>query len=383
MVNIAQMRQAMATKEQSTSVVRESTSSSVFSFKDLKAGDEIKIRFIEDKDEKNSFFWRENHRRTLMFDSVKLANGQIVNNRAYVSVPAFNLKSNDQNIDNLPEEYLFKSNEDAIQQAIKGFWVEGDKDSQALYSKFSKKTTYIFQGFVHTIGYEPKLYRFVITKDLFPLIKSFLSDSEIEDAPCDIENGRDFILKVGEKTAVIQGQNQKVKDYSTSKWSSKITPLTEAEREYLATTGAWNLSDFIKKKPSDAQQEIMMDMYHASYNGEPYDVAKWLKDFRPDNLRFDENGNLKDVKSNLAQTNEVPTSSIVEKTKQVLVDSPVRTKTMEEELDDNIPDFDEVPTSQPVKPTVESIDLSSLSSIPNSPSKEAIAAEIMKKLGIG
>lgn len=293
-LNLKEMRAKMESKNASMQFQNTSGSSDIFKFGDLKVGDEVRIRFVEDADTTNSFFWRERHSRTLRFDSLLLPNGSTMMKDTYVSVPAFNLKSNETSLDDLPQEYLYKSNEDVIQQKIKGFWIDGDKTSQALYNKFGKKVTYLFQGFVRSPGYETKLYRFVINKELFNLIKTFMTDSEIEDVPCDIVYGRDFILKVSEKNAVINGSNTKVKDYVTqSKWSSKVTELTVQEKEFLETNGAFDLKKYLPKRPTAEQETIMLEMYNASYDGNPYDIKNWASTYRPDNIRLDQDGNVK------------------------------------------------------------------------------------------
>lgn len=292
-LSLAEMRAKMESKNASQKFQSNSGSSDIFKFGDLKAGDEVRIRFVEDADTTNSFFWRERHTRTLRFNSLLLPSGTVMANDTFVSVPAFNLKTNETNCDDLPEEYLYKSNEDVIQQKIKGFWVDGDKTSQALYNRFGKKVSYLFQGFIHSPGYETKLYRFVINKDLFNLIKTFMNDSEIDDVPCDVENGRDFILKVSEKSVVINGTNTKVKDYVTqSKWSGRVSPLTQEERNFIETNGAFDLKKFLPKKPTVAQEEVMLAMYNASYDGNPYDIKNWASTFRPDNIRLDQDGNV-------------------------------------------------------------------------------------------
>jgi hypothetical protein len=292
-LSLAEMRAKMESKNSAQTSQSNNGSSDIFKFGDLKAGDEVRIRFVEDSDTTNPFFWRERHSRTLRFNSLLLPSGSIMATDTFISVPAFNLKTNETNCDDLPEEYLYKSNEDVIQQKIKGFWIDGDKTSQALYNKFGKKVTYVFQGFVRSPGYETKLYRFVINKELFNLIKTFMSDSEIDDIPCHIENGRDFILKVSEKNVVINGTNTKVKDYVTqSKWSGKVSPLTGEERMFLETNGSFDLKKFLPKRPTPQQEEIMLQMYNASYDGNPYDIKNWGSTFRPDNIRLDQNGNV-------------------------------------------------------------------------------------------
>lgn len=292
-LSLAEMRLAME-KNSSQNNNNQSGNNDIFRFGDLKPGDEVRIRFVEDADTTNGFFWRERHSRSLKFDSLLLPNGSVMAKDTYVSVPAFNLKSNEDSLDGLPSEYLYKSTEDVIQQKIKGLWIDGDKTSQALYNKFGKKVTYLFQGFIHSPGYETKLYRFLINKDLFNLIKTFMTDSEIDDVPCSPQNGRDFILKVSEKNAVINGVNKTVKDYVTqSKWSSRVTPLTEQEIAYIQTHGAFDLKKFLPKRPSPEQEEVMLAMYNASYDGLPYDIKNWASTFRPDNIRLDQDGNVK------------------------------------------------------------------------------------------
>ena len=292
-LNLSEMRAIMAQNGSGQSF-KTTGNNDIFKFGDLKVGDEIKIRFLPDGDTGNTWFWRERNTRSLKFTSLLLPNGTTMVKDTYVSVPAFNLKSNEDTKDDLPPEYLYKSTDDVIQQKIKGLWIDGDKTSQALYNRFGKKVSYIFQGFVHAPGYETKIYRFIINKDLYNLIHTFLDDDEISEVPCDYEQGRDFILKVSEKNAVINGSNVKVKDYVTnSKWSSRITPLSEEEKRYIDEHGLYDLKKFLPKRPSSEQEEVMLQMYNASYDGNPYDIKNWASTFRPDNIRLDQDGNVK------------------------------------------------------------------------------------------
>ena len=130
-LDLAQMRAMInASKNKTTSY----DSSSVFSFKKLNVGDQIRIRFIDDG-EQNDFFWRTLCTRSLSFDSIRLANGSIVQNKTYVSVPAFNIKKGDVNISNLPENYIYYSNDDVINQKIKTLW-DGTEEGSKRYNKF-------------------------------------------------------------------------------------------------------------------------------------------------------------------------------------------------------------------------------------------------------
>ena len=180
---------------------------------------------------------------------------------------------------------------------IKPLW-DGTEEGTKLYNKFGRSERYVFQGFVRADGYDTKLYRFVINKDLFNVIYSFISDDEIMHTPSDPIHGRDFILKVTKKIANINGKPQEVKDYSTSKWSSNESPLTDAEQAWLSSNQPYVLKNFIPARPTVEQEQAMLELFEASFNSEPYDVARWGKIFKPDNVFFDEQGNVKDMKGN-------------------------------------------------------------------------------------
>ena len=292
-LSIAELRAKISSSQRQTSNY---DSSSIFSFSKLEIGDQIRIRFVDDG-EPNDFFWRTRATRTLRFDSLKLANGTILSNKVFVSVPAFNIKNGDVNLANLPEDYLYYSNDDVINTKIKPLW-DGTEEGTKLYNKFGRSERYVFQGFVRADGYDTKLYRFVINKDLFNVIYSFISDDEIMHTPSDPIHGRDFILKVTKKIANINGKPQEVKDYSTSKWSSNESPLTDAEQTWLSSNQPYVLKNFIPARPTVEQEQAMLELFEASFNSEPYDVARWGKIFKPDNVFFDEQGNVKDMKGN-------------------------------------------------------------------------------------
>lgn len=308
-LSIAELRNRInAQPKQSTQ-----TESSIFSFSKLEPGDQVRIRFVADADE-NDVFWRPLCTRRLKFNSLKLANGSLVANQAYASIPAFMMKKGESDpvkllsISHMMPNELYYSNDDVINTKIKPLW-DGTPEGTALYNRFGRTERYIFQGFVRSEGYETKLYRFIINKDLFNIIKGCLGDDEIDAIPSDPIHGREFILKVSEKTANINGTPRLVKDYSTSKWSSKETPLTEEEQAWLDANQAYVLKNFIPSRPTIEQEKVMIEMFDASYNDEPYDVAKWGKIFKPDNIYFDELGNIRDVKggnNNMTQAHEVP-----------------------------------------------------------------------------
>lgn len=290
------------------------TSGSIFPFGSLKAGDTVAIRFVEDGDTEtpNNVFWRERRTRTLEFPSIKQANGEVINNKCYVDIPAFNVKYDEILYSNLPENYLYENDKDVIQKRIKNFWGDSDEEKQ-LYYKFSRKKSYVFQGFVRK-GYENnsalepnKLYRFFIGEDLFNIIKTFFNaELGINNMPTDPDRGLDFILNVTSK----KSGNKEYKDYSTSTWARMETPLTDQEKEVLANNKSFTLKNYIYTRPTEQEEQAMIEMFNASYNSCPYDVLAWSKFYKPNNIFFDADGNIKDLKGTSAnnKARELPTN---------------------------------------------------------------------------
>ena len=71
------------------------------------------------------------------------------------------------------------------------------------------------------------------------------------------------------------------------------------------------MKSFIPSRPTEEQEAVMLELYEASFNGEPYDVSRWFNIFKPDNVYFDEAGNIKDLKTNNEATTtatEIPSS---------------------------------------------------------------------------
>lgn len=285
----------------------------VFPFSNLQIGDSVRIRFIDDG-ENNDVFWRERRTRVIPFNSVRQANGEVVANKAYVDIPAFNSKYNEILLSNPPSNYLYKNEDDVIQKKISGFWDMGD-EGKTLYYRYGRKKSYVFQGFVRSDGYEKnKLYRFMINEELFNLIKSSLSNEEIEEMPTDTERGLDFIINVTSKIANINGKPQEVKDYSTSTWSRKESSLTDEERASLEANPPYVLKNFIFERPSVEQEQAMLEMFDASINDQPYDVVRWGKIYKPNNIFFDADGNIRDVKNGTSKPVEIPQEQVVSAT---------------------------------------------------------------------
>jgi hypothetical protein len=154
-----------------------------------------------------------------------------------------------------------------------------DASLEEMGRKYWKKKSYLFQGFVHenpiaddTTPANP-IRRFIISPQIFNLIKSALLDPELENLPTDYQGGLDFTVTKTSKGGYA--------DYSTSKWSRKESALTADEAEAIEKHGLYNLSEFLPKKPSDVELKVIKEMFEASVDGQAYDTERWGSYYRP------------------------------------------------------------------------------------------------------
>jgi hypothetical protein len=145
--------------------------------------------------------------------------------------------------------------------------------------KYWKKRSYIYQGFVvdsplqEDTTPENPIRRFIIGPQIFNIIKGALMDPDMENIPTDYVNGTDFRL-----TKTTKGQYA---DYSTSKWARKERSLDENELASVDTHGLFDLKDFLPKKPTAEEVDVIYNMFQDSVNGELYDSDKYGNFFRP------------------------------------------------------------------------------------------------------
>jgi hypothetical protein len=145
--------------------------------------------------------------------------------------------------------------------------------------KYWKKRTYVFQGLVHQdpIGEdnvpENPIRKFMISPQIFTIIKASLMDPEMEDLPTDYTNGLDFRVTKTSKGGYA--------DYSTSTWSRKETVLSAEEVQAIETFGLNDLSSWLPPKPNEVELKIIHEMFEASVDGQQYDVEKWGNYYRP------------------------------------------------------------------------------------------------------
>lgn len=153
-----------------------------------------------------------------------------------------------------------------------------DPNLEDMGRKYWKKRSYIFQGFVRENPLsddkpENPIRRFIIGPQLYAPIKDALMDPELVELPTDYMQGLDFVIKKTSKGGFA--------DYSTSKWARRESALTEEESTAIQQYGLNNLSEFLPKKPSALELDIIKQMFEDSVNGMPYDIDKYGQYYRP------------------------------------------------------------------------------------------------------
>ena len=218
------------------------------------------IRFLPDGDTKNEFFWVEKQIIKLPFNGVK---GRPEMKQVVVQVPCVEMY-NDGSICPILAEVRPWYKDETLKEMANKYW---------------KKRSYIFQGFVrqNPLGDDKTpvnpIRRFVISPQIIPIVKSGLLDPEIMELPTDYTRGLDFNIKKSSKGGYA--------DYSTSNWARRETALTDAEQAAIEAHGLFNLTDFLPKKPGEAELRILKEMFEASVEGEPYDNERWGQYYRP------------------------------------------------------------------------------------------------------
>jgi len=218
------------------------------------------IRFLPDADNKNTFFWLERQIIKLPFNGVK---GDPNVKQVVVQVPCVEMY-NDGSVCPILSEVRPWYKDESLKEMANKYW---------------KKRSYLFQGFVrqNPLGDDKTpanpIRRFIISPQIFTIIKSSLMDPEMEELPTDYLRGLDFNVKKTSKGGYA--------DYSTSNWARKESALTEAEQEAIEAHGLYNLADFLPKKPGEAELRIMKEMFEASVDGQPYDNERWGNYYRP------------------------------------------------------------------------------------------------------
>jgi hypothetical protein len=217
------------------------------------------VRFLPDRDDNNPWFWVERQTIRLPFSGI-VGGERETTEPQHVTVPCID---------------MFVPNSCPITAAIRPLW----KSDEKLARMYWKKRTYIAQGFVVSSPFdEPEppenpIRRFNLGSSLLEKLKAGLIDPEMESIPTDYINGTDFKIKKTRKSDF--------NNYDTSEWSRRTRPLSESEHIAIERFGLFNLRDFIGNQPDAESIEVIKAMFHASINGEPFDMAQWGAYYKP------------------------------------------------------------------------------------------------------
>lgn len=259
MASLAEIRARLTAQEtKNSSGPRTQSDNAIYPHWNMDEGTTATVRFLPDAKSDNPYFWVERQIIKLPFNGVK---GNTEMKRVEVQVPCMEMYG-----ENCP-----------VLAEVRPWYK--DETLKDLANKYWKKRSYIFQGFVrqNPIGNDTSpsnpIRRFVISPQIFTIIKSSLMDPEIEELPCDYVRGLDFNIRKTKKGDYA--------DYNTSSWARKESPLTAAEQAAIEAHGLFNLGDFLPKKPSEAELRVIKEMFEASVDGRPYDTDKWGAYYRP------------------------------------------------------------------------------------------------------
>ncbi|HET8688778.1 MAG TPA: hypothetical protein VFM18_19345 [Methanosarcina sp.] len=230
----------------------------IYAHWNIPEGTTSRVRFLPDGNEKNSFFWVERAMIKLPFAGIK---GQADSKPVVVQVPCMEMYG-----------------EACPVLAEVRPWFK-DPGLEEMGRKYWKKKSYLFQGFVRENALsddktpENPIRRFVISPQIFNIIKAALMDPEMENLPTDYAAGLDF--------QIVKTSKGGYSDYSTSKWSRKESALTAEEATAIEEHGLYNLADFLPKKPGEVELKIITEMFEASVDGQPYDPDRWAQYYKP------------------------------------------------------------------------------------------------------
>lgn len=256
--SLAEIRAKLQAQENRQAGGQSQGDNAIYAHWNIPEGSSAKIRFLPDANTKNDFFWVERLMIRLPFAGIK---GQADSKPVVVQVPCVEMYG-----DACP-----------ILAEVRT-WFK-DPGLEEMGRKYWKKKSYLFQGFVRENPLaddktpENPIRRFVISPQIFNLIKAALMDPELESMPVDYTAGLDFTVTKTSKGGYA--------DYSTSKWSRKETALTAQEQAAIDTHGLYNLSDFLPKRPGEVELKVIKEMFEASVDGQAYDPDRWSQYFKP------------------------------------------------------------------------------------------------------
>lgn len=236
-------------------------------FWNIPENDPLNLRFLDDADQNNPYFWREREMITLTFKGIVGVHSDPVK----VTVPC--------------NEMWVEKSCPVLKQLREWYKVANDTNDdelKKLAGSYWKKKTYLFQCFVAPDSAvvkddnapENPIRRVLVNKNVFDKVKSILLNRSVTELPTHPQRGRDFSVV---KTKNGGGFNT----YDMSQWAMTERPLTTEEQAAIDTYGLWNLEDFMPKKPTPEELKAIEEMFEASVDGKAYDPSRWAFAYRP------------------------------------------------------------------------------------------------------
>lgn len=259
MATLAEIRAKLSAQEK-TKQATPAQDGAIYAHWNIPEGSTATLRFLPDADDQNPYFWVERQMINLDFPGVL---GQDETKKVTIAVPCVEMYDGKQKC--------------PIHEIIRP-WFK-DPNQEVIARKYWKKRGYVMSGFVVNSPLtednipENPIRRFVISPQIFALIKSSLMDAEIEEMPTDYKRGLDFRVNKTSKGGYA--------DYSSSSWARKERALTADEQRAVDEHGLFNLSDYLPKRPDAEHLAAMVEMFHASVNGELYNPQRWARYYKP------------------------------------------------------------------------------------------------------
>ena len=293
MASLAEIRARIAAQENKSNSgsTQKQSDNSIYPHWNMDEGTTATLRLLPDADSNNPYFWVERQIIKLPFNGVK---GDPNVKRIEVQVPCV-------------EMYDPKAQCPILTEVRP--WYK-DETLKELANKYWKKRSYLFQGFVrqNPIGEDKTpanpIRRFIISPQIFTIIKASLMDPEMEELPTDFMRGLDLNIKKTSKGGYA--------DYSTSNWARKESALTEAEQAAIEAHGLYNLAEFLPKRPGEAELRIIKEMFDASVDGQPYDLERWGSYYRPYGLEAPAGATTEKQSSGTTQASTPVTAPVAE-----------------------------------------------------------------------
>jgi hypothetical protein len=259
MATLAEIRAKLQASSQQNGGSSSGGDNAIYPHWNIAEGQTATVRFLPDADPNNTFFWIERAMIKLPFAGVK---GEANSKPVTVQVPCMEMWG-----ETCP-----------ILTEVRP-WFK-DKSLEDMGRKYWKKKSYLFQGYVVDSQYkedgktpENPIRRFIIGSQIFNIIKAALLDPDMEELPTDSLRGVDF--------RIVKTSKGGYADYSTSQWARRERALNDTEQAALTQYGAFNLKDFLPKKPGDVELKVMKEMFEASVDGEAFDMDRWGQYFKP------------------------------------------------------------------------------------------------------